>query len=958
MFSSDRISQRFNMFYDEIDTQMSRLQNSDSIFSQISTQSDDAKLLSKVEKGEISMKDVDDLIKSANEFDEELQNYIEKNNLRRKVAQRKVKTQSMKSKFPPIWNDFKLNNYIDSIIDEVLVSCDDSVGEEAPNEQLGSLEKPKAQISVMKPILKTEKSKSMKRNVATNVKFQIHPLKSDKTDSNKQPDRLKKTNKKIQTTSQNYPQFKLNTASGTLFPCRSERLTAKDRADCSDETLKKSTKSKETRPLTAPSRLKYSPMTVTSTAGRNSNVKKMNVNDDNVDVFKSSLATTDTKQMTTQLLPVLSIKGSCSIQKIYQLEILPSTDGQVQPQNDDVQLNTKYEEFIYEPLVKPSIAAHHPPRADSFKTSNEIPQPSVDVTVEEENRSSFFDIRDVNKILNDHGIRLHDGKFHVVVENSRRRKSNKKSKSLRILKPSTLRKSIDELETTQIETGGDETTRKKKINICNIPDGSESKQKEEEEKEINEKDSSMSSSITDDGKIRQILKINRDGERKSPKQNSSSGSYPESSLNVNTSAQQTATNVEREVSENFESIYKLIEDTFQSNAGTEAKAETNEKVEEIDDGMNEMREVIKMSEENIQRAGMMLHKYQQSNEPHTSLPAEFSDKEDICEKSVKAVQDFKAASTQFSHQEIQTHADVIEIDSNFKSLPRDLSERNQRKETVDSCAQTSEDKIVQTDENLNWKSNQYFGSIYEKYSNFNHIKFYQATSIHNPYSSSYDPCNCVGCERKRNLSENPVLDQRDYSPRFIQAPSHLPAPSSFHPSSKLSVPYNSIYSDDDEVMKAANKFLRSVEKRKNRNADSDITSSEISSSNGFSPQKLHSRKSSSSISTQSSSLLNNVKTNDINRYPVPRARNNLQVRLQKAAEGITSIEQRLEDIQSFTGETQSAILSLSPSPQFDLTVSPENHDLLERYLSEGEVLSQGEIQFRLSDDDDVPDNFF
>lgn len=41
---------------------------------------------------------------------------------------------------------------------------------------------------------------------------------------------------------------------------------------------------------------------------------------------------------------------------------------------------------------------------------------------------------------------------------------------------------------------------------------------------------------------------------------------------------------------------------------------------------------------------------------------------------------------------------------------------------------------------------------------------------------------------------------------------------------KVPVPYNTIYSDDDEIMEAANKFLRSVEKRKQNDDGSDLSS--------------------------------------------------------------------------------------------------------------------------------------
>lgn len=972
MSSLDRISERFSMFYDEIDTQMSRLRNSDSIFSQLSIQSDDAKLLNKLEKGEIPMTDIDDLLKSATEFDAELKTYIEKNSLRKKVAQRKTKNPSMKSKLPPIWNEPKLNQYIESIIDEVFdpVEVTTEFQHVPPCQEKNE---PAAQVSTVKPILKTNNSKSSKRNVSTNVKFQIHPPKqvvSTSVASHKQqkpPKSIKKIEPFVQIQS-------MNTSSESLFPCRTERTTNADGSV--DVTFKKSFKepsgAKTLQPQTVPSDLKYSPVTLTSTAGNNTIAKPL-CEGDVVDVIDSSLATVKTinaKQMTTLLLPVLSIKGSCSIQKIYQLEISPARDVHAIPHENEPKMNTKFVEMVFHSPAKPAadVFVVHP--AAEKEAPNEIHQITSD-EAENNNPSNLFDIREVNRILNDCGVHLRDGKIHFVMESARKRKGNKRTKPKKSFKPSTLRESVDELKQNHSEVGDNES-REKKINICAIDEAA--KQKRDEE--INEKDSSMSSSITDDGKILQILKINRDGERcsrRSFRLNSSPESYPASSANNESSVQQQIpiTDAERSIAENFQSIYKLIEDTFETNVGAEPTAEINENEREIDDGMNEMRAVIEMSEENIKRAGRLLEKYKAPHELtsiKTSLirksaasssgeVSSFEFKPHEKSKDVK-VNEEKSEAT-FFHQEIQTSVALELNEHNPTTFKVSLPEKSQRNVTVEACAQTSEDKIVQTDGNLNWKSQQYFGSVYEKYSNFNHINFNQppiASARLNPFCSSIDSCNCVGCERKRKFQTNPVSTQR-YSTDSGKLSSQLTSFTSTSASPKLSVPFNPIYSDDDEVMKAANRFLRSVEKRKNRNTASDITSSEVSSSIDFSPQKVHSRRSSTSTSTPSSSLLDNgmrTASSHVQR-PAPRARNNLENKLQEAAKGIASMEHKVEDVERFADEEQSNDSSSSGIPQLDLQDLRDNQEF--RYLSEGEVLSQGETQLGLSDDD-VPDYFF
>lgn len=83
--------------------------------------------------------------------------------------------------------------------------------------------------------------------------------------------------------------------------------------------------------------------------------------------------------------------------------------------------------------------------------------------------------------------------------------------------------------------------------------------------------------------------------------------------------------------------------------------------------------------------------------------------------------------------------------------------------------------------------------------------------------------------------------------------------------------------------------------------------------------------------------------------PISRARNNLQNRLQSAAGDVASIGRKLEAIDPFATEARSINL-LSDSPQAESPDSHEHQDFLDRYLSDGEVLSQGEFQLGLSED--------
>ena len=89
------------------------------------------------------------------------------------------------------------------------------------------------------------------------------------------------------------------------------------------------------------------------------------------------------------------------------------------------------------------------------------------------------------------------------------------------------------------------------------------------------------------------------------------------------------------MTENFQAIYKMIEDTFDSSFETETKVKSN--TNGIDDGMKEMREVIRMSEENIKQAGRLLERFQRPIEVPSS---------DIASKPVEMIIEDKSLPTE------------------------------------------------------------------------------------------------------------------------------------------------------------------------------------------------------------------------------------------------------------------------------------------------------------------------
>ncbi|CRK96910.1 CLUMA_CG010428, isoform A [Clunio marinus] len=907
----NQIAQKFKTFYKEIDTQMNRL-----------NKTDDVKMLKKKDYSQSSSNNLSELLKTASEFDNKIED------LKKKIVQRRMKNSSVESNVPPIWNRAKLchySNYITGIIDEVLLSGNEIVEEPETDDQHCQNKEISTTKQIAKSILKSQKSKPSKRNVATNVKFQLHAPKVTSITSQKKPKAMNKVDQKnFQIELQS--KFNLDSSSGTTFPCRIEKMPNNEVSV---------SKSSEIQPQSTQSELKFSPITVTSTSGRNLAAIKSNNDDDVVNVIDSRLATENignAKHLSARLLPALSIPGSCVIQKIYQLEISPSREVSSTAAIDD-NANIRFFEFDHQSEFRPSV--EFPPKPD------EEPEDAED----ENHQRSLVHVEDVNKFLNNFAVHLRDGKFHVVVEDTRKRRNNKRTKHRKsLVKPTVLRKSAkDELE-APVNVTADSRDNEKKINIC-----ASNFNGDEKCDEMDEKDSSMSSSITDDGKLRQILKINRNDEekRRFEGQRSSTESYPISSSNNESLKLNEST---RLVTQNFQSIYKLIEDTFQSNVEAEAVKEINESEKEIDDGMNGMKEIIRMSEESIKRAGVLLGKYQQRPEDSQSVGVEGKEKPvDASAEVTREVEEVKITNgselkdvRKMRNQEIQVDennfnnerfkASTATHDVKAKKSTTESSiqtAEDKKKSTTESSIQTAEDKKVQTDDgNLNRRPQQFFGAVYEKFSNFNYINFHQTPTS----KPKHESCRCFTCDDKRNFQ---VVDTFEK----LSMPSGELSPTSISPissSKKLfSVPFNPIYSGDDEVMKAAEKFLRSVEKRKKQK-----NGSEHSSSSGFSPQNIHSTRSSSSISSPSSELLNNLMNTAVSFDDPPRPcpRTNLANQLNEVA--ITSEESPSRSHPSHPRNWR------------------DNHEIHERYLSEGEVLSQGEISFVLSEDCSLNDDDF
>ena len=1046
MDQMNQINDRFSMFYADIDSQLSFIANSESYLSENMQEKNN--ITQRNDDLNISDMDIDNLLDYAKEFEDELKIYVEKNNLKKKAAtilnNEVKKTPSMTSVFPPIWNDEKLSTYIQEVLNDLVI--------EQPKEVI------KCKVEPRKKNLKDGHSK-VKRNVGVNVKFKIDQTKD--IDQMKPPSVVSLL-KKASTFNENHPEIALENPNHTLFPCRVEKIYHEDAAG---KHTVKNTRTRNTdgsigvsfkkkfhispqktiinpiKKLMAPPKpqrpikvLKYSPLTVTSTSGIHTLKSKLTINEDNevVSVVSSILATNQhlvTKQsMTIQVLPVLSIKGECCIQSIYQLEIVPgyqvsSNETNIQPKCNN---NIKYTEFVYTPIDLPKSL---PVSSSSLllnpidnPTQLKLDKPPSDNEIELNPSRNFIDARDLSKFLSDYGVHLKDGKINVVYDAGGsfwggNKRNTKKLKSRKSFKPLRLRKYVKEMPLNDNQ----------KINIEDNKTGCEAIEAisnvQEDNKELVSNPSELSSSITDDHKIREILKINKDdkieGGKKSQKDHSFSSDesiYP-SQTNVEEENEvitkhnhaEKPFDMDKYLVEDFQSIYKLIEDTFQPTFNTQSKKliQTLPNEKDVERGVEDMRRIIKLSEENIKKASKMLKKYHNplhpspnndkiiaipekfekfpSNQPQTSSTA--ADNDDDAIKNMLSVvvtnqlvkvdgntqtitasvnNDF-ICTPAYHHQIVQTDNELVDC-HNYKafSIGLETTEMKKTVETAESGNQTTDDKTVQTDGGNNWKSQYYFGTVYDKYSNYNHIKFHSTTpNKHNSFCSSKEQsCNCIGCERRKlrvsRLTPLPVPAKRtlytNYSP---VKPSIYSSVSSLSTPPKITAPYNSMYSNDDEIMQAANKFLRSVEKRKNRNADSDFSSSEKSSLDGNKFKKFSKSSSSYSTSSHHSSEKLLQRSYQYEGLPDQLKLRTKYIKPKNNKLELASIEQALEGLNPFDSSPSneplnsfdSPILSSSPdttssSPEINAIDAPESSEIENSlaYLSDGEVLSQGEIQ--------------
>lgn len=686
---------KFDTLYKDIDFEINQIKSSAKCEPQKHNFSENSSKISKCDKN------IEGMLNAAKKIDEDV----------KAIEGKKVKTkkiyQPQKSFMPPIWDEKKLNYYVQNILNDIMTSPVEETKEVVILETTKNKPEDLERTTIYGENKKNATEKSSTRNVGTNIHFLIHSTEENNLNV-KQNLGVRRMNRKTQTSYRNDLKIEVNKANEKSFPQRVER------AMNNDESVNVNFNIPNT-----PQQLAFSATTFTSTNG----LKKSTKSDDIMHVVDSNLVTNKTKQMSAVFIPVLSIKSKCCIRKIYNFEVSPAVT-----EADKKEFNKRNVKFVE--LKEETKCIDSEEKALHIKNVEE--NTARDVS---ESNNKLINIQDVENVLRHHKVNVDDGKIHIIVENV----SKKDTKKKKIKRPKEFKK-----------------VGHKRIEKKNVLEKQELPISNENERKIKYEADSSSSLTDDDRKLCDILKFYGEKNETKKKGNkdenilSHEDRYTTYPYPTNTSSNETHNNLMtnevkkgndleyNNITESFQSIYKLIEDTFQSNA-VETKVYENEE----ENGASEMNQVIKMSEENIRKAEMLLQKYRitkdetypltldktqkSSHNSMTEKPKIFDVKHEVNSNSERRDKRDENNANNSCHFEKTSAQDMNEGSlmqcQNYAIFTEELQHRMQRNiETSDSCVQTTNDKALQTDDNFNWKSRFYFKSVYDNYNNIDFDK--------------------------------------------------------------------------------------------------------------------------------------------------------------------------------------------------------------------------------------------
>lgn len=384
MSSINHIARSFSQLYcdiDKIETQIGRISCNASLSSVDSCSVATENVQNDGKKDVICTAQLNDIIKAAKELNRETKKFtnIERKQME-KAKSKMPKSIYLKSTMPPIWDKKKLDTYIENVMNELDLDMEVDTDLERNHKS--------DEVKQTKSILKNKLPHNSKRNIGTNVKFIVQ---NKNNDSQKKPEKPQN----IDTTKVNKPATKSTSVMANIeFFNQKKCLTDHQSQD-----------SKSTSTLVnKPPKLMFSPLTVTSTNCSIDDYENIKHN-----IVESNLATAhEVKQMTKCVLPPLSVKGSCKIQRIYQLEISPTQRTLEINESQCENKNVRLYKFSHSPITQEKPQEQMPEHRDASQ---------------ETDRQE----REVNVI---------EGKVHFVLDNERTTARKRRKTKLGKLKPS------------------------------------------------------------------------------------------------------------------------------------------------------------------------------------------------------------------------------------------------------------------------------------------------------------------------------------------------------------------------------------------------------------------------------------------------------------------------------------------------------------------------------------------
>lgn len=675
MASSKRVIKKLENLYRDIDHEIETMPNSPQRIFRKGCKNIQNSLLQNHVKGrdkfESILKTTKKISKDVNKTDDKKISKNKKNN-----------SSKVQTLIPPIWDTNKLNSYMHNILSELEFNEKDMIDYNCKDKEMDDIKKRGNCLKSTFECPSFGKDKYVLRNVGTNVKFLLSETNYSSCKNNLNAERR---NKKSLTSNSNDLKIGVNIENEKSFPKRVARVLNTEQSVNVDfkkhfkffnETSKKH-------------KLTFSTMTFTSTSDLKKSIKSENVQN----IEDSNLVTNRAQQMSKVFLPVISIKANCQVQEIYNFEISPFPKEKGYDKDDTI----KNQNVKFIAINK----QENPKNVISLKLDPDVTEKS----------NTFRNVNEPKNTERFHNIGIGEEKKKKITEIF---KNSKKLRDRRV-KKRTCSKIISFKDFRR-------NIRKESQKHYHLTKNDKGAAKGEE---------SSSSFSDNDRKLSNIFKIydkNNQTKIGSCNEDKKTFSSAQEEYQDNPSLlndMKKTNDIEYKViTESFQSIYRLIEDTFQPNP-----SQTESRTDEGENDFSEIKEIIKLSEENIRKAEFLLKKY---NLPKTNQNCLIS--KDQVKKKVNVPVNFQEPNL-LVIDNITENISILdekglhkfEEDATNEILYPKYKEYTQKlvadeNLTSETGVQTTSDKSLQTEENFHSKSKTYFKPIYDNFKNINFDK--------------------------------------------------------------------------------------------------------------------------------------------------------------------------------------------------------------------------------------------